>query len=121
MYIGSNAKTSQNLTNVILSQDYFNKGFASNDNNEKVQLYSKAIELNPNYAHAYKSKGNTLNDLKRHDEAIQCFDKAIEIDPNYSGAYNNKGYALTQLKRYEEAIQCSDKAIELNPHAIFIN
>jgi len=61
---------------------------------EAIEAYNKAIEINPKYADAWYNKGVTLVQLERQEEAIKAFDKAIEIYPKYAGAWNNKGVAL---------------------------
>ncbi|HZB43893.1 MAG TPA: tetratricopeptide repeat protein, partial [Pyrinomonadaceae bacterium] len=81
-----------------------------------VELYRKAIEIDPNYAIAHNNLGNALNELKRHEEAEAAYRRAIELDPNYAIAYYNLGTALRDLKRHEEAEAAYRKAIELDPN-----
>ncbi len=57
-------------------------------NFEKViQMFDKAIDLNPNNANAYKHRGDVYlcTDLEK---AIKDYTKAIELKPNYIGAYS---------------------------------
>jgi len=81
-----------------------------------VELYHKAIELDPNNALVYTNLGAALNDLKRYDKAEVVLRKALELDPNNAAAYTNLGSALMGLKRYDEAEAAYRKAIELDPH-----
>jgi tetratricopeptide (TPR) repeat protein len=85
-------------------------------NNEAIECYDKAIEIDPNYTSAWNGKGLVLKRLKKYDEALKCYDKAIEINPNYAKAWIKKCNALCSLGKYEEAIKCCDKAIEINPN-----
>ena len=82
---------------------------------EALEWYDKAIELDPKYAVAYKSKGNTLYKLHKYEEALEWYDKAIALNPGYADAYYGKGHTLNLLQRYEEAIKSLDTAIGLNP------
>ena len=52
-----------------------------------IQMFDKAIELNPNNANAYKHRGDVYlcTDLEK---AIRDYTKAIELKPNYIGAYS---------------------------------
>lgn len=52
-----------------------------------IQMFDKAIELNPNNANAYKHRGDVYlcTDLEK---AIKDYTKAIELKPNYIGAYS---------------------------------
>ncbi|KAM3130405.1 hypothetical protein pb186bvf_017504 [Paramecium bursaria] len=84
-------------------------------NEEAIQMYDNAIQLNPQDSDSYMNKGDTLRLLKRNEEAIQMYDKAIELHPLSVQAYNNKGDSLCQLNRNEEAIQNYDIAIEWRP------
>ena len=68
--------------------------------------YSKAIELNFNYAMAYYNRGVIKNELKDYKRAIDDYTKAIELNPNYATAYGNRGIAKENLGDLDGA--CSD-------------
>ena len=44
--------------------------------------YDKAIALKPDFAEAYKNRGNALKDLKRHADALASYDKAFALKPD---------------------------------------
>jgi len=98
------------------ASDYFKKGLNSNDNNLKIEFYSKSIDLDASNSKAYNNKGYALYSSNRNEEAIECYNKAIELNSNYSDAYNNKGIVLNYLNKYNEALECYDIAIEINPN-----
>lgn len=79
---------------------------------EAIQMYNKAVEINPNYVTAWKNIGNVLYSLGRYNESLAAYDKAIEIVPTYPLAWFNKGLALDKLGRYDEAVQAYDRSIE---------
>tara|TARA_B100002019_G_scaffold265980_1_gene255900 strand:- start:1769 stop:3253 length:1485 start_codon:yes stop_codon:yes gene_type:complete len=74
----------------------------------------KAIELNPNYAHAQCNLGNALRDLGKLKEAGFYYDKAIQLNPNLGVAYSNLGTILRDLGKLKEAEFYYLKAIQLN-------
>ena len=74
----------------------------------------KAIELNPNYAHAHCNLGNALRDLGKLKEAGLYYDKAIQLNPNLGVAYSNLGTILRDLGKLKEAEFYYLKAIQLN-------
>ena len=45
---------------------------------EALASYDRAIELKPNYAEAYFSRGNVFRDLKGFKKAIESYDHAID-------------------------------------------
>ena len=55
--------------------------------------FTKAIELNPDYAIAYNNRGVAYYLKKEYESAIVDFTKAIELNPDYAIAYNNRGMA----------------------------
>lgn len=64
-----------------------------------AKIWSKAIELNPNFSDAYFHRGTAyLNDFK-FDEAIMDYDKALELEPLYMEALSNRAFA--RLRKYE--------------------
>jgi len=97
--------------------EWFEKGYAAgisgNDNNA-VDAYSKAIELNPQYANAYNNRGGVYAKLDRDNQAIKDFNKAIELNPQLADAYYNRGCVYIKLGSDSQAIKDFNRAIELN-------
>jgi len=82
---------------------------------EAINAYDKAIELDPQNADVWYSKGYALDYLDKYNESIEAYDRAIEINPKNEGAWNNKGFTLTQQGKFDEAIKTYDEAISINP------
>jgi protein O-GlcNAc transferase len=80
-----------------------------------VELITRAIEVNANFAAAHNNLGAALLELKRPREALASCEKAIGLMPDYAEAYNNKGNALRDLNQPATAIASYDKAIDLRP------
>ena len=64
---------------------YYHK-FNEKGYEKAIEMFSKAIELDPNNANAYKSRGCCYFDTEP-DKAIEDLTKAIELKPNYTKAY----------------------------------
>jgi tetratricopeptide (TPR) repeat protein len=77
--------------------------------------FTKAIELNPEYADAYNNRGDAKADKGNFEGAIADFTKAIELDPKYATAYNNRGTVKAKKGDLDGAIADFAKAIELDP------
>ena len=78
--------------------------------------FTKAIELKPDYADAYISRG-VVKDIKGDkDGAIADFNKAIELKPDYADAYNNRGNVKSDKGDLDGALADFTKAIELKPN-----
>jgi len=58
---------------------------------EALDAYTKAIELDPQYATAYNNRGVAYAKLGNHNQAIKDYNKTIKINPQYAMAYNNRG------------------------------
>lgn len=80
---------------------------------EAVELFHKAITIDPNYAYLYKGLGSALLNLERKDEAIKAYYQAIIIDPEYTHAFNSLGNALLDVGRENEAFEMYKKFIDL--------
>ena len=63
--------------------------YKKNNFEKAIQMFDKAIELNPNNANAYKYRGDVYlcTDLEK---AIKDYTKAIELKPNYISAYSSR-------------------------------
>ncbi|WP_072622333.1 tetratricopeptide repeat protein [Spirulina major] len=100
------------------AKELFNQGvdrYQAGDLMGAIDLWSQAIEIDPNFAYAYYNRGLAYSNLKRYEEAITDYTSAIEIDPNDASAYYNRGNAYNALKRYEEAIADYTSAIDIDP------
>ena len=82
---------------------------------EPSWISAAVIDLDPESAWGYRSRGFTYIEKGEHGKAIRDLTKAIELDPNSAMAYCNRGYARAELGDYNAAIADSTKAIELDP------
>ena len=85
------------------------------DNEVAVDLITRALAVNPDFAEAYSNLGIALQDLGRLDDAVANYHKALAIKPNFAGAYNNLGNALYGLEKPDEAVTNYRKAIAIEP------
>ncbi|GHU59519.1 hypothetical protein FACS1894133_6470 [Clostridia bacterium] len=100
------------------AEEYRNRGVLYGqvgEYDEAIANYTKAIELNPDYAMAYNSRGFAYRNLGEYDKAIADYTKAIELKPDYARAYFNRGYAFDDKGEYDKAIADYTKAIEFKP------
>jgi Flp pilus assembly protein TadD len=85
-------------------------------NDEAMDHYHKAIQINPNDSEALNNLGAALAATGRFDEAIENYYRAIQIKPGFFKALNNLGLALVAQGRFDEAIENFHKAIQINPN-----
>jgi serine/threonine protein kinase/tetratricopeptide (TPR) repeat protein len=91
-----------------------------------VQLFQRAIELDPRYAAAYAGLGEAYGilfqvfDRKNEwlDKAIEAGLKALMYDASLSEAYSTLGFAYFNKREYDDALTASRKAIELDPNNV---
>jgi tetratricopeptide (TPR) repeat protein len=98
---------------------YFEEGnkFYDEQNYEKaLDCFQKAIELNPQYAEAYKRIGNIYFALQDYEKVIKYNKKAIKYKPDYIDAYFNAGLACHYKQDYNNVIKYFKKVIELDPN-----
>lgn len=80
-----------------------------------VAAYDRAIQMQPDFAAAYKGRGIAHKRMQQPEAALADFGKAIELDPQDAEAYVERGGAQVALNRLDLAIQDFDKAIALKP------
>ena len=79
------------------------------------QAVSRALELDPNLAEAWASKGNIAISRGRPDEAETLLRHAIELNPNYAPAHHWLSMSLRRTGRLHEELQHAQRAVELDP------
>jgi tetratricopeptide (TPR) repeat protein len=113
--------------------------------------FKKALQLDPNNAHAHSVYGNLLKKLERKEDALSQFNLALAIDPNNRMAIVNKleminpaqlkaateqllinepndplfwayySDSLRNLGEYEKALDAAKKAVTIEPNGLFYN
>ena len=105
--------------NELNAMDWFNKGYALKNrekkNQEAIQAFDKAIEIDPNYAKAYAGRAAIYNEWRQFQQALRESEQAIKLDPNLPWGFNCRGVARMGMLDYQEAIQDFNKALELEP------
>ena len=89
------------------------------DLDDKINLCTQAIQLDPIYAHAYAWRGELYRQKCDFDLAINDLNQAKELDPSDSFGFASRGATLLQMGELDLAIRDLNKAIELEPKNAF--
>jgi len=98
----------------IEAVNYQDKG----DNRKAISFYKKAIEIDPEFATAYRSMGTAYSNLDYGAEARKYLQRAFELSDRVSDRerYRNEAYFyMTRSKTYDKAIEAYEKLFELYP------
>ena len=104
--------------NGLIAGVYYNQGndyYELGQHTQAISDYTKAIELDPNYAMAYTNRGNAYRRLGQYTKAVLDYTKAIELDPKDADAYHNRGIAYIKLGQPTQAISDLNRALQLDP------
>ena len=93
-----------------------NKKIISGDYKGAIEDFNKVINLTPNNANAYYSRGLTKKKLENYLEAIEDYNIAIKLNPSFDIAYYERGFAKYKLQDYEGAIEDYNTAIKIKPN-----
>jgi protein kinase/serine/threonine-protein kinase len=111
--------------------DYYLKGreyyyrYRKEDNDQAIELFKKALEIDPNYAlacaglaDAYFQKSSRFGVSETTmDQAIETAQKAVSLDPNLAEAYKALGTAYMGRGWRSKSIECMEKAVALDPNS----
>lgn len=112
--------------------DLFLKGqqvsvnFSEESTAQAVDLYRKAIRLDPDYAHAYGAlsvarirqflQGFTDTPARMKDRALELANKAATLDPDSHQIQWSLGYIHLYRKEFEEALVAAERAVSFSPN-----
>ena len=103
----------------IRAYTYYARGenkYQDNDDRAAILELNKAVELDPEFAYAYRIRGYVMSHYadaistyernmpkarKQHQAAIRNHTKAIELDSKNDANYNGRGHARSQYGKYE--------------------
>ncbi len=83
--------------------------------NEAVKVFTKVIELDPNWAEAWNKRATVLYLLGEFQKSQNDIDKVLELEERHFGALVGQGLVNIQLKNYEKAIMSYKKAQKIYP------
>jgi serine/threonine protein kinase/tetratricopeptide (TPR) repeat protein len=82
---------------------------------QTVKEYTRAIQLNTNYASAHSIYGMYLVVTKQFDEALAEMKRALELDPASVAINTGVGRVLFYARKYRDAAAQYRKTLEMNP------
>lgn len=83
----------------------------------------RAIDLQPDYAEAFFSRGNIYSDLGLYQNAINDYTRLIELNPSYGQAYHMRGVAKAGLRLLPDALADLNTAVsfQLQDPALYLH
>lgn len=100
------------------AQKYYDAAHSSaeaGDHAKAIELYTQAIELNPEDDRIYFDRGQSKFFNQDFKGALEDFTKALEINPFNFPAYVERGLTYARFEQWEESIENYDKALEICP------
>jgi adenylate cyclase len=92
------------------------------------QMYTKAVELDPQFARAYAGIATcdarligTFGESISAEEILAVTAKALSIDPKLAEAHAAHGEALAAIDRSDEAKHAFERGLELDPNSFEAN
>lgn len=79
----------------------------------------RALELNPDYAHAHLQYAWLLTFIGRHAEALEESRRVRELDPLSRDRWVSHGRKILYSRDYVRAIEEFQKVLEVFPHSIY--
>lgn len=99
----------------VSAAHYFNLGMKTSFAYKKILYFTKALELNPQFAPAYEERGINYYFQEKWDKVIHDFTQYIHLVPNKANAYRMLGMGYLKIGNDQKAIVNFDKALELKP------
>ncbi|MBN2722365.1 MAG: tetratricopeptide repeat protein [Campylobacterales bacterium] len=97
-------------------ENYLKQGdaqYANGNFGKAIELYTKAISVNPNGCSAYNNRGLIYYERKDYKSAIRDYSSAIAKQPNCLGAIINRGVSYSRSGDYKNASIDARKACAL--------
>jgi len=95
--------------------EYFKLGLESSITYKKIEYFTKALELDPTLAPAYKKRALFYYFQEKYEKVIEDISSYIKLVSNKSDAYRMLGMAYLKTGNYDQAIHNFDTAIDMTP------
>ena len=87
----------------------------NNKLNDAVRVFTKVIQLDPDWAEAWNKRATVLYLLGEFQKSQNDIDKVLKLEKRHFGALAGQGLVNIQLKNYEKAIMSYEKAQKIYP------
>ncbi len=101
------------------AKEYYTKAgtaFEENKFEEAIDLYTKAIDIDPNYASAYFNRALSYAILNRYQEAERDAEAVMDIEPDSHDAPYVMGIVAEYQHDYQGAREWYEKALNKSPN-----
>ena len=75
-----------------------------------IELYTKAIELNPHSQTGFYNRGVCYSKIGDYVNSIKDYTKVIELEPNWYKGYTSRGVVYTKNGEFDLAIKDLNRA-----------
>jgi len=90
--------------------------FVNNNQYQKaVEIFTKVIELDPNWAEAWNKRATVLYMMGQFEKSQNDIDEVLKLEKRHFGALAGQGLVNVKLENYEKAIMSYEQAIEIYP------
>jgi len=120
--LGQNAKAETSLRQALRldpndDEALFNLALLIRDQDveESIQLFLRALEVDPHYAAAYRELGWTYLRKRSLDAAERALENALRLDQNDARAHLYLGHSLVERGKIPDALNEFDRARLLSP------
>lgn len=96
-------------------RDYINAARAAEKSQDRIDLFRKALEVNPNLDEALFYLGVELRIVGEYDNAIISLGRAVALNPASAVYHRELGVAYSKNSQLKEARSEFDEAVALNP------
>lgn len=86
------------------------------DMDEAIRHFTRAIEIDPEFAEAYNQRAIAHYLQDELEESIADCRRTTELMPCHFGAWAGLGHGYAHLGRIDEALACYKKSLKINPH-----
>lgn len=100
------------------ANEYFKQAMRSSRANEKIEYFSKALELDPNLADAYEKRGMLYYYQEKYDKVIQDFENYTRLVPDDIEGFRMLAMGYLYYGTYDAAIATFTQALKLDPQLV---
>ena len=100
------------LTELLAEGSYY---MSQNQLANAHEMFSKAIELDPNWAEAWNKRATVLYLMGKYELSQNDIDKVLRLEKRHFGALSGQGLVQSALKNYQLAIDSYIEAHKIYP------